>query len=102
MAGILPLILLGELANSSSEDEIVEPIPKRRRNLEDPFELYTEQKFKRRFQMSKESVRRLHELVKDSLQRREIRGNQGRPLNYASIAVESSSYGVIVIPKSYW
>ena len=75
IAGILPLMLLDDLYSSSSEEEI-HPTPKRRRwrRKDNPFQVYTEEKFKRRFQMSKESVRRLHDLVKESLQRREKRG----------------------------
>ena len=75
IAGILPMMLLDDLDSSSSEEEI-HPTPKRRRwrRKDNPFQVYTEEKFKRWFQMSKESVRRLHDLVKESLQRREKRG----------------------------
>ena len=74
MPGVLQLRLLRTIQRRTRRPYV----PKKRRECQDPFEVYTDKEFKRRFRMSKEGVSRLHDKLLEHLQYEDMRG---RPLD---------------------
>ena len=72
MPGIMPLMLLDLITRRRNF------VPKKRRIYQDPFDVYMEKEFKRRFRLTKDEVLRLHAKIALQLQYRDYRG---RPLS---------------------
>ena len=83
MPGVLQLRLLGMIRRRTRRPYV----PKRRRECQDPFQVYTDKEFKQRFRMSKEGVGRLHAKLLEHLQPRSI---------------STAIYGTEVISRRWW
>ena len=64
--------------DEDDEDDVVLPRTRTIRTREDPFDVYHEREFKRRYRMSKDSATRLNDLIKDHFQ---SLNNRGCPLS---------------------